>query len=48
MFRLEQTARARGTRVRLYFGTYPRGHMFYLQRMSRSEFFKDVQGLFAE
>lgn len=47
-YTLEQTTRARGARERLYFGTYPGGHMFYLQSASRSEFFKDVQGFFAE
>lgn len=45
-YTLEQTTRARGARERLYFGTYPGGHMFYLQSKSRSEFFKDVRGFF--
>lgn len=47
-YTLEQTTRARGARQRLYFGTYPGGHMFYLQSRSRSEFFKDVRGFFAD
>jgi carboxypeptidase C (cathepsin A) len=47
-YTLEQTTRARGARERLYFGTYPGGHMFYLQSKSRSEFFQDVKGFFAE
>lgn len=43
---LEQTARARGARQRLYFGTYPGGHMFYLRNKSRAEFTADVRGFF--
>jgi carboxypeptidase C (cathepsin A) len=43
---LEQTARARGARQRLYFGTYPGGHMFYLRSKSRAEFTADVRGFF--
>ena len=43
---LEQTARARGARQRLYFGTYPGGHMFYLRHQSRAEFTADVRGFF--
>jgi carboxypeptidase C (cathepsin A) len=45
---LEQTARARGARQRLYFGTYPGGHMFYLRRQSRAELAADVQGFFED
>jgi carboxypeptidase C (cathepsin A) len=43
---LEQTTRARGARQRLYFGTYPGGHMFYLRSKSRAEFTADVRGFF--
>jgi hypothetical protein len=28
------------------FGTYPGGHMFYLQAKSREEMFKDVEQFF--
>jgi carboxypeptidase C (cathepsin A) len=45
---LEQTARARGARQRLYFGTYPGGHMFYLRQQSRAELAADVQGFFED
>ncbi len=44
---LEQTTRAKGARERLYFGTYPGGHMFYLRTKSRAEFTNDVRGFFA-
>lgn len=43
---LEQTTRAKGARKRLFFGTYPGGHMFYLRRESRAELAKDVRGFF--
>jgi carboxypeptidase C (cathepsin A) len=43
---LEQSTRGPEARKRLFFGTYPGGHMFYLRRTSRSEFTKDVQGFF--
>jgi carboxypeptidase C (cathepsin A) len=45
-FVLEQATRARGARERLYFGTYPGGHMFYLRRGSRAEFARDVRGFY--
>lgn len=48
LYTLVQTTRARGARERLYFGTYPGGHMFYLQSGRRSKFFKDIEGFFAE
>jgi len=31
---------------RLFFGTYPGGHMFYLRTRSRAEFAADVRGFF--
>lgn len=43
---LEQATRAKGARERLYFGTYPGGHMFYLITKSRAEFAADVKGFF--
>jgi len=43
---LEQTTRAQGARERLFFGTYPGGHMFYLRAKSRAEFTADVRGFF--
>jgi carboxypeptidase C (cathepsin A) len=43
---LEQATRAKGARERLYFGTYPGGHMFYLRRNSRAEFAADVRSFF--
>lgn len=43
---LEQTIRAQGARERLFFGTYPGGHMFYLRKDSRAEFTADVRGFF--
>jgi carboxypeptidase C (cathepsin A) len=45
-FALEQSTLAAGARKRLYFGTYPGGHMFYLRTKSRSEFTADVRGFF--
>ena len=45
-FVLEQATRAKGARERLFFGTYPGGHMFYLRNESRAEFAKDVRGFF--
>jgi carboxypeptidase C (cathepsin A) len=45
-FVLEQATRAKGARQRLYFGTYPGGHMFYLRKASRAEFAADVRGFF--
>lgn len=44
---LEQSMRAKGARERLFFGTYPGGHMFYLRKGSRAEFTADVRGFFA-
>jgi len=43
---LEQTVRGTDTRKRLFFGTYPGGHMFYLRTKSRSELAADVRGFF--
>ncbi|MFO1057573.1 MAG: septum formation initiator [Dongiaceae bacterium] len=43
---LEQATRSRGARERLYFGTYPGGHMFYLRTKSRAEMAADVRGFF--
>jgi carboxypeptidase C (cathepsin A) len=43
---LEQSTLAASARQRLYFGTYPGGHMFYLRTKSRSEFAADVKGFF--
>lgn len=45
---LEQTTRAQGARERLYFGTYPGGHMFYLRANSRAECAADVRGFFEQ
>jgi carboxypeptidase C (cathepsin A) len=45
-FVLEQATRAKGARERLYFGTYPGGHMFYLRSGSRAEFARDVRGFY--
>ena len=45
---LEQTTRAPGARERLFFGTYPGGHMFYLRAKSRAEFTADVRGFFEQ
>jgi carboxypeptidase C (cathepsin A) len=43
---LEQSTLAPGARQRLYFGTYPGGHMFYLRSKSRAELAADVRGFF--
>ncbi len=43
---LEQSTRAPSARKRLYFGTYPGGHMFYLRTKSRAEFAADVRGFY--
>jgi carboxypeptidase C (cathepsin A) len=43
---LEQSTLAPGARQRLYFGTYPGGHMFYLRSKSRAELAVDVRGFF--
>ena len=40
---LEQSVRSPLARKRLYFGTYPGGHMFYLRRDSRAELAADVR-----
>jgi carboxypeptidase C (cathepsin A) len=45
-YALEQATRAKGARERLYFGTYPGGHMFYLRKGSRAEFAADVRGFY--
>jgi carboxypeptidase C (cathepsin A) len=46
-FVLEQSVFAESARKRLYFGTYPGGHMFYLRSASRAEFTADVRKFFA-
>lgn len=43
---LEQSVLSDAARSRLYFGTYPGGHMFYLKNASRAEMFKDVKGFY--
>ncbi len=43
---LEQTVRGADTRKRLFFGTYPGGHMFYLRKKSRAEMAADVRGFY--
>jgi carboxypeptidase C (cathepsin A) len=45
-FVLEQSTLAQSARQRLFFGTYPGGHMFYLRSTSRAEFTADVKGFF--
>lgn len=45
-FVLEQSTLAQSARQRLFFGTYPGGHMFYLRTKSRAEFAADVRGFF--
>lgn len=45
-FVLEQATRAQGARERLFFGTYPGGHMFYLRTGSQAEFAADVRGFY--
>jgi carboxypeptidase C (cathepsin A) len=47
-FALEQTTLAAGARERLFFGTYPGGHMFYLRTKSRAEFTSDVRGFYGD
>ena len=47
-YALEQATRAKGARERLYFGTYPGGHMFYLRKASRAEFTADVRGFYQD
>lgn len=43
---LEQSVYGRNARQRLYFGTYPGGHMFYLNAASRAELFNDVSAFY--
>lgn len=43
---VEQSTVAEGARERLYFGVYPGGHMFYLQRASRAELLSDVRAFY--
>lgn len=43
---LEQSIRSPSARKRLFFGTYPGGHMFYLRTKSRTEMTADVRGFF--
>lgn len=43
---LEQSVYGQNARQRLLFGTYPGGHMFYLNAESRAELFKDVSAFY--
>lgn len=43
---LEQSVVTPGARKRLFFGVYPGGHMFYLQKASRAEFAADVRAFY--
>lgn len=43
---LEQSTVAPEARSRLYFGVYPGGHMFYLQKSSRAEFAADARAFY--
>jgi carboxypeptidase C (cathepsin A) len=43
---LEQSIRSPSARKRLFFGTYPGGHMFYLRTKSRAEMTADVRGFY--
>lgn len=43
---LEQSVYGRNARQRLYFGTYPGGHMFYLNAASRAELFNDAAAFY--
>jgi carboxypeptidase C (cathepsin A) len=43
---LEQSIRSPSARQRLFFGTYPGGHMFYLRTKSRAEMTADVRGFY--
>lgn len=43
---LEQSLVNPEARKRLFFGVYPGGHMFYLQKASRAEFAADVRGFY--
>jgi carboxypeptidase C (cathepsin A) len=43
---VEQSTVAEGARERLFFGVYPGGHMFYLQKASRDELLADVRGFY--
>ena len=43
---LEQSVSGRNARQRLFFGTYPGGHMFYLNAASRAELFNDVSAFY--
>jgi carboxypeptidase C (cathepsin A) len=45
-FVLELATRAKGARERLFFGTYPGGHMFYLRTKSRAEFAADIRAFY--
>ena len=45
-FLLEQSVVGHSPRMRLLFGTYPGGHMFYLNADSRAELFKDVAAFY--
>jgi carboxypeptidase C (cathepsin A) len=46
-FVLEQSLVNPEARKRLFFGVYPGGHMFYLQKASRAEFNADVRKFYA-
>ncbi len=43
---VEQSVLSPKARARVFFGTYPGGHMFYLQAKSREEMFKDVAAFY--
>lgn len=43
---VEQSVLSPKARQRVFFGTYPGGHMFYLQAGSREQMFKDVAGFY--
>lgn len=45
-YMLEQSTVTPEARERLYFGVYPGGHMFYLQKSSRAEFAADVRAFY--
>lgn len=47
-FVLEQSLVNPEARKRLFFGVYPGGHMFYLQKASRAEFAADVRKFYEE
>ncbi|WP_246567094.1 S10 family peptidase [Gemmobacter fulva] len=46
-YMIEQSTVTPEARERLFFGVYPGGHMFYLQKASRAEFAADVRQFYA-